>query len=94
MKITITSFSYKRGLPEDMTGNENAPAPSEARSFRSAKVARAREDSYSTAGQCRIRTGTKRCVGIPAATSLSATSSTATKSDIRLRITIRKVENG
>ena len=28
MKVTILSFSYKRGLPEDKTGDGNAPAPS------------------------------------------------------------------
>ena len=28
MIVTITSFLYKRGLPEDKTGNGNAPAPS------------------------------------------------------------------
>ena len=28
MKVTITSFSYKHGLPEDKSSNGNAPAPS------------------------------------------------------------------
>ena len=29
MIVTITSFSCKRVLPEDKTGNGNAPAPSD-----------------------------------------------------------------
>ena len=74
MKVAVISFSFKRGIPDDPTGNGNAPVAegdqvgrmSEANEPRSGRKS-LRECSI--AEPCPTHSGTRHCATSPSATS-------------------------